>query len=84
MRVAPTGAEEEPTMDLRKLPLGIDVADPEVRDFRPWISPNFTIKATGWRTEDGIWTVLNQYNLEFYMILVDECIKIDWVLNIDL
>eukprot|EP00435_Cladocopium_sp_Y103_P064402 s98_g26.t1 len=30
VRVAPTGAEE-PTMDLRKLPLGIDVADPEVR-----------------------------------------------------
>lgn len=29
VRVAPTGAEE-PTMDLRKLPLGIDVADPEV------------------------------------------------------
>ena len=30
VRVAPTGAEE-PTMDLRKLPLGIEVADPEVR-----------------------------------------------------
>lgn len=30
VRVAPTGAEE-PTMDLRKLPLGIDVVDPEVR-----------------------------------------------------
>lgn len=28
VRVAPTGAEE-PTMDLRKLPLGIEVADPE-------------------------------------------------------
>lgn len=30
VRVAPTGAEE-PTMDLRKLPLGIEVADPEAQ-----------------------------------------------------
>ena len=32
VRVAPTGADE-PTMDLRKLPLGIEVSDPEAAGF---------------------------------------------------
>lgn len=31
--MAPAGAEE-PTMDLQKLPLGIDVADPEDAELR--------------------------------------------------